>query len=196
MIVTWKIALRIAVILFFTVIVQVSFFAYLTFFGSAPDVVSVVVISLGLLGGAVVGAVCGFATGLLIDSLLLQTLGVSALVLLTAGYLGGRYREGFDISNSLIPPLLIGGLTLLGAGGFAAVELMLGVDTPVSLLVLREIVVKGLLAVLLAVPIYPLVRRMVRPALVDDGQRSRVLARGLSRGTIRARRGRVSRGLV
>ena len=29
---------------------------------------------------------------------------------------------------------------------------MLGVDTPVSLLVLREIVVQGLLAVLLAIP--------------------------------------------
>ena len=41
-----------------------------------------------------VGAVCGFAIGLLLDSALLQTLGVSSLVLLAVGYLAGRYREG------------------------------------------------------------------------------------------------------
>ena len=59
-----------------------------------------------------VGAVCGFAAGLLLDSALLQTLGVSSLVLLTVGYLAGRYREGAEISNSLIPPLLAGALTI------------------------------------------------------------------------------------
>ena len=59
----------------------------------------VVIVSLGLLGGGVVGAVCGFAAGFLLDSVLLQTLGVSSLVLLSIGYLAGRYREGAEISN-------------------------------------------------------------------------------------------------
>ena len=94
-----------------------------------------------------VGAVCGFAAGLLIDSLLLQTLGVSSLVLLSIGYLAGRYREGFEIRNGIVPALLAGGFTLLGATGFAAIELMLGVDAPVSLLVVREILVQSLLAI-------------------------------------------------
>ena len=58
-----------------------------------------VVVSLGLLGGGVVGAVCGFVAGLLLDSLLLQTLGVSSLVLLSIGYLAGRYREGVEITS-------------------------------------------------------------------------------------------------
>ena len=61
--------------------------------------VPVVIVCLGLLGGGVVGAVCGFFAGLLLDSLLLQTLGVSSLVLLSIGYLAGRYREGFEISQ-------------------------------------------------------------------------------------------------
>ena len=74
-----------------------------------------------------IGAVCGFAAGLLLDSALLQTLGVSSLVLLGAGYLAGRYREGAEISNSLIPPLLAGALTTAAAAGFAAIQLMLGV---------------------------------------------------------------------
>ena len=91
-------------------------------------------------------------------------------MLLTVGYMAGRYREGTEISNSLVPPLVIGGLTTAAAAGFAAIELMLGVRTPVSLLVLREIVVQGLLAVVLAIPFYPLIRRLLRPAIVDDFQ--------------------------
>jgi rod shape-determining protein MreD len=192
MIVTWRIGLRIALIVVVTIVLQISFFSYLTLFGATPNVVPLMVVSLGLLGGGMVGAVCGFATGLLIDSALLQTLGVSSLVLLGAGYLAGRYREGAEVSNSLIPPLLAGALTAAAAAGFAAIQLMLGVNTTVSLLVLREIIVQGLLAVVLMIPIYPLIRRILRPALVDDlavlGARSPI-TRGASRaGRARARR--------
>ena len=45
---------------------------------------------------------------------------------------------------------------------------MLGIDTQVSLLVLREVFVQGLLAFLFAIPFYPLIRRVLRPAIVDD----------------------------
>ena len=185
MIVTRRIALRIALIILAAVVLQVSFFSHLTILGSTPNVVPVAVVSLGLLGGGVVGAVCGFATGLLLDSVLLQTLGVSSLVLLSIGYLAGRYREGVEITSSLVPPLLAGGFTLLGASAFAAVQLLLGVEAPVSLLVLREILVQGLLAIFLALPFYPLIRRVLRPALIDEVPARRLLTPG--RG--RARRG-------
>jgi len=167
MIVTRRIALRIALIVLAGVILQLSFFSYLSFFGAAPDALVVLIASLGLLGGALVGAVCGFAAGLLLDSALLQTLGVSSLALLAAGYLAGRYREGFDISGSLTPALVIGGVTLIATAIFAALQIMLGVSTPVSLLVLREIIVKGLLGGLLAFGVLPLTSRMLRAALVD-----------------------------
>jgi rod shape-determining protein MreD len=198
MIVTWRIALRIALIVVVTIVLQISFFSYLTLFGTTPNVVPLMVVSLGLLGGVMVGAVCGFGAGLLLDSALLQTLGVSSLVLLGAGYLAGRFREGAEVSNSLIPPLLAGVLTTAAAAGFAAIQLMLGVETTVSLLVLREIFIQGLLAVLLAIPIYPLIRRILRPALVDDlavlGARSPI-TRGLARaGRARGRRIRRAAG--
>jgi rod shape-determining protein MreD len=187
MIVTWRIALRIALMVVVTIVLQISFFSYLSFFGTTPNVVPLMVVSLGLLGGGMVGAVCGFVTGLLLDSALLQTLGVSSLVLLGAGYLAGRYRESVEVSNSLIPPLMAGVLTTAAAAGFAAIQLMLGVNTTVSLLVLREIFVQGLLAVILTIPIYPLIRWALRPALVDDmavlGARSPI-----TRGAARARR--------
>jgi len=188
-IITRRSAIRLALLMILSVVLQVSFFSYLSFFGTTPDIMPLVVISLGLLGGAMVGAVCGFVTGLLLDSALLQTLGVSSLVLLTVGYMAGRYREGTEISNSLVPPLVIGALTTAAAAGFSAIELMLGVRTPVSLLVLREIVVQGLLAVLFAIPFYPLIRRILRPAIVDDFQARRARS-PISRGGARSRRPR------
>jgi rod shape-determining protein MreD len=168
MIVTPRIVIRIAVLILVGVILQLAFFSRITVVETSPDVLPALVVCLGLLGGGVVGAVCGFATGLLVDSALLQTLGVSSLVLLTAGYLAGRYREGFDVSNPLVAPLLAGGLTLLAASGFAAIQLMLGVEAPVGLGILREIVVQTILGFLVALPLYPLVRRLLRPALVED----------------------------
>lgn len=168
MIVTRRIAARIALVVLAGVVVQLSFFSFLSFFGATPDALIVVVASLGLLGGALVGAVSGFAAGLLLDSALFQVLGVSSLALLTAGYLAGRYRESFEVDGRLRPALLIGGVTLVGTALFAALQIMLGVSTQVSLLVLREIVVKGLLGALLAFGIFPLTRRIFRAALVDD----------------------------
>ena len=187
MIVTLRMGLRIAAIVLLAVILQVSFFSYLSLLGATPDVLAVVIICLGLLGGGVIGGVCGFTAGILLDSILLQTLGVSSLVLLAAGYLAGRYREGFEISGRWVAPLLAGALTAMAALGFAAIQLMLGVETQVSLLVVREIVVKGLLAFIVAIPLYPLLRRVLRPALVDAaapagrrtrGRRSRPRRRG------------------
>jgi rod shape-determining protein MreD len=195
-IVTRRIALRLALILLATVILQVSFFSYLSLFGSIPDLVPVVVAALGLLGGAVVGAVAGFAAGFLLDSVLLQTLGVSSLALIAVGYMAGRYREGYEVSNALAPPLMVGALCLVYAALFSALQLMLGVSTPVSLAILRDIVVKGLLGTLLALFTYPLVRRILRPALVDEvlarRRRSAIRPAAAIRRRLRGRRARAT----
>lgn len=189
MIVTWQISLRLAAIALLGVVLQASFFSYLSILGAAPDVLPVVVAALGLLGGAVTGAVAGFAMGLLIDSVLLETLGVSSLVLLCVGYLAGRYRESFEIEGSLAPALVAAGLTFLATAGHIALQLMLGVEASVSLLLIREVVVKALLAFLLAFPIYALIRLALRPALVLEGGNDRggIFRRGSARKAGRAR---------
>jgi rod shape-determining protein MreD len=198
MIITWRIGLRIALVVVVAVVLQLSFFSYLTIFGTTPNIMPLVAISLGLLGGAMMGAVCGFGIGLVLDSVLFATLGVSSLVLLAVGYLAGRYREGTEISNTLLPPILIGALTMAASVGFGAIQLMLGIDAEVSLLVLREILVQGLLAFLLAIPFYPLIRRVLRPAIVDDvvaGRRMRtsISAAGRGRPSRRGSRRRIPR---
>ncbi len=97
-------------------------------FHTSPDILPALVVSLGLLGGTMAGAVSGFSVGFLLACLLIQPLGGYSLVLLATGYLAGLVRERIEVPSPLVPPLLCMGLTLFAELGFGAVELMLGID--------------------------------------------------------------------
>jgi rod shape-determining protein MreD len=168
MIVTPRIFARLTVIVVLAVLLQFSFFSRVELFHTSPDVLPAVVISLGLLGGSMTGAVTGFSVGFLVDCLLVAPLGASSLVLLGVGYLAGLFRERFEIHSSLVAPLLCMGLTLVAELGYGAVQLMLGVDAPVSALVFRDMALKSIYAFFLGWPIYLGLRRALRPALVEE----------------------------
>ncbi len=168
MIVTPQILGRIVAIILLAVLLQLSFFSQVELFHTSPDILPAVVVALGLLGGSLAGAVTGFSVGLLIDCLLVEALGATSLVLLSVGYLAGLYRERFDVTNSLVPPLLCMGLTLVAEVSFGAVQLMLGVDAPISTLVIRDIAIKSIFAFFLGIPIYIGIRRALRPALIEE----------------------------
>jgi rod shape-determining protein MreD len=168
MILTPKILARLVAIVLLGVILQLSFFSQVAIFHVSPDLLPVLVISLGLLGGTMTGAVSGFAVGFLLDCLLVEPLGGASLVLLATGYLAGLFRERFEFHSPLVPPLLCMGLTLFAELGFGAVELMLGVDSTVSGLVVRDLLVKSVYAFVLGWPIYLGLRRALRPALVEE----------------------------
>jgi len=170
---TPRIVGRVALIVFFGVLLQLAFFSLMPLLGSVINVVPVIVVAIGLLGGAVPGATAGFSAGLLQDSMLGTTLGTASLALLAIGYLAGRWRETYDIASGWVPPALSGGLTVVYGMAIAGLELMLGVDGPVSPEFVREILVQGLLGALIALVVFPLVRRILRPALVDSRERSR-----------------------
>jgi len=168
MIVTPRILARIVAICLVGVLAQLSFFSRVELLHVSPDVLPALVVCLGLLGGSLAGAVCGFAIGFFVDCLLVEALGITSLVLLTIGYLAGLFRERFEIHSTLVPALLCMGLTLLAELGFGAVQLLLGIDAPVSLLVVRDMLLKSVYAFFLGWPIYPLIRRVLRPALVEE----------------------------
>jgi rod shape-determining protein MreD len=167
-ILTPNILARLVAIVIAGVILQLSFFSQISLFHVSPDVLPALVVVLGLLGGSLTGAVCGFSIGFLLDCLLIAPLGGGSLVLLTTGYLAGLFRERFEIHSALVPPLLCMGLTLFAELGFGAVELMLGVDAPISTLVIRDMLLKSIFAFFLGWAVYIGVRRALRPALVEE----------------------------
>jgi rod shape-determining protein MreD len=172
-ILTPNILARLVAIVIGGVILQLAFFSQVALFHVSPDLLPALVVALGLLGGSLTGAVCGFWVGLLLDCLLIAPLGGGSLVLLATGYLAGLFRERFEIHSSLVPPLLCMGLTLFAELGFAAVQLMLGVEAPISTLVIRDMLLKSIFAFFLGWAVYLGLRRALRPALVEESTATR-----------------------
>jgi len=170
-ILTPKILARLVALVILAVLLQVTFFSRVALFHVSPDVLPAVIASLGLLGGSMSGAVAGFSAGILLDCLLIAPLGGSSLVLMATGYLAGTFRERFEITSRFLPPLLIAGFTLFAQAGYGAVELMLGVDSTVSALIVKDMLVKSVFAFFLGWPIYLGVKRLLRPAIVEEPER-------------------------
>ena len=168
-----KLWIRIVVLGLVAVMVQIAGVSQITLLGVTADLSPLVVAAIGLLCGSVAGAVMGFWMGLLVDLALVQTLGVSSLVLLCVGYWAGRFRELRDLAHGLTP-LAVGAAATFGfEAGFAILQFLLGVDSPVSWLLLRDILITVAVNALLAMPVYALVRRVLLPYLPADPRRRR-----------------------
>jgi rod shape-determining protein MreD len=168
-----SLALRLAVLGVVAVLVQITAVSQVSLLGVSADLTPLIVASVGLLAGSIPGAVMGFAMGLFVDTALLQTLGVSSLLLTGIGYGAGRYAELRDPSNTLTPVAAGAAATAVAQVGFSLMQFLFGVDAPVSFLLLREILATIVVNTVLALPVYALVRRSIAAALPDDPRRRR-----------------------
>lgn len=169
----WHLALRLAALGFVAAIVQITAVSQITVFGVTVDLSPLLVASVGLLAGSMAGAVFGFCVGLFIDVALVQTLGVTSLLFIAIGYWSGRLRELHDPAHGLVPMAVGAAATAVSTLGFALMQFLLGLDAPVSWLLARQIVVTIIVNTLLALPVYALVRRVLRGTLPDDTRRRR-----------------------
>jgi rod shape-determining protein MreD len=164
---------RVAVLSIVIVFVQISVISEVPVFGVSIDLSPLLVAFTGLLCGSTMGAAAGFCVGLLIDLALMQMLGVTSLTFTIIGYWAGRLRELRD-PQAALTPLFVGMAGATAATvGYSVIEFLLGVDAPVSLELLREIVVGVLVDTLVALPMWALVRRCLVGALPDDPRRRR-----------------------
>jgi rod shape-determining protein MreD len=164
---------RIAALVGLTVLIQISVVSEVPVFGVNVDLSPLLVVFIGLLCGALVGAAAGFAIGLLVDLTLLQTLGVSSLIFTVTGYWAGRLREVRDPQAALTPLLVGAAGTAAASIGYSLVEFLLGVDAPVSLQLLRQIVLGVVVNTIVAPAVWTLVRRALQGGLPEDPRRRR-----------------------
>ena len=155
------------------VVIQVAAVSQISIFGVSADLSPLVVMSVGLLAGSVTGALMGFGMGLLVDLMLVQTLGVTSLLYIAIGYWSGRLRELRDPAHELIPLGMGAAATAVAGIGMALIQFLLGVDAPVSFLLVQQIFLTVLVNSLIALPVYALVRRVLTPALPEDPRRRR-----------------------
>jgi rod shape-determining protein MreD len=168
-----KLVIRLVVLALVTVVIQEAAISQISIFGVSADLTPLMVMSVGLLAGSMTGAVMGFATGLLVDTVLVQTLGITSLLYIAIGYWCGRLRELRDPAHGLVPLAAGAAATAFAGIGMTVIQFLLGVDAPVSLLLVQQIFVTVLVNTLIALPVYALVRRIIMPALPDDPRRRR-----------------------
>jgi rod shape-determining protein MreD len=154
-------ALRAAAVVFTASLVQVTIVSSLVVGGGAPDVLLIVVVSLGLLRGSLPGAVAGFAGGVVVDLLTLDTLGVTSLVLTLAGFWAGRYGETTARGRRLAPLAAVAVITVLAAVFAFLLHYLLGEDVVARHALLTVLVPAAILNVALALPVHALVRASV-----------------------------------
>jgi rod shape-determining protein MreD len=160
--------LRLAAVVFLAALLQAVVFSSFVVGGGAPDLLLVVVVSLGLLRGAVPGAFLGFAGGLVVDLLTLETLGITSLVLTLAGFWAGRYGETTGRDRRVAPIVAVGVITLL-AGLFAFVlHYMLGDEVDARYALVTALAPTLVLNLVLALPVHALVRRVVGESVTAE----------------------------
>jgi rod shape-determining protein MreD len=164
---------RVAALAVAVVFLQIGVVSEVPVFGVTIDLSPLVVAFIGLLCGSTIGAVAGFGMGLLVDLTLVQTLGLTSLIFTAIGYSAGRLRELRDPRAALTPLLVGAAAAAVSTVGYSLVEFLLGVDAPVSLQLLRQIVVGVVVDTAVALPVWALVRRCLEGALPDDPRRRR-----------------------
>jgi rod shape-determining protein MreD len=164
---------RIAALSLVVVFFQAGVVSEVSVFGVTVDLSPLLVAFIGLLCGSTVGAAAGFAVGLLVDLALVQTLGLTSLVFTLVGYWCGRLRELRDPQAALTPLIVGAAATAASFVAYSLMEFMLGVDAPVSLELLRQIVLGVLVNTIVALPMWVLVRRCLIGGLPEDPRRRR-----------------------
>ena len=154
--------LKVGVLLFVAVLLQVSVLSAYTPLGGSADLVLVVLLAIALLRGSLVGAGAGFAAGLLLDIANLGTLGVTSLLLTLAGYWIGRYGETRAGDRFHAPYTSVAVVTVLYSLGALALRFVLGDPAPAGA-VLSALPATVLLNLILTWPVYSLARRLLPP---------------------------------
>lgn len=159
---------RLALVVGGGVIIQLAVVSQFRIFGVVPDIVPVLVVSIGLLGGASAGATSGFIAGFIIDLTLVQTMGVSSLLLTIGGYAAGRLRELRDPVHPLTSSAVGASASVFFTVGFGIMQFSLGQPAPEPLTMLWQTLLSGVYGALLAPPIFRVARWAMLPTLGRD----------------------------
>lgn len=152
--------LKVAGLLLFAGLLQVTVATPIEVASGHPDLMLVLVVSLALLRGPLLGSVAGFSAGLVIDLAAIQTLGLSSLLLTFVGYWAGRFGLVTSRSSPYPPLVAVALATVALELGSGLVHFMLGQGAGAGELVLQVLLPTLALNALLAYPLYRLTLRL------------------------------------
>jgi rod shape-determining protein MreD len=156
---------RVPLLLLSAVAVHLALFSAVRVGGSAPDVMLLLAVAAGLVGGPIRGATMGFAAGITVDVFLRTPMGLSALVFTLVGYGVGLVSTGVLTPSWYLPVVTASMASAAGIVLYAFAGAMLG-EPMVSR---RLLTIVGVVAVGNAVLAVPVIRAVTWAMGVDGG---------------------------
>lgn len=153
-----SVVVRWSVVVVGVYLLQVGFANDLQILGVHPELMLLVAICAGLVGGSSRGAVVGFAAGLLVDLLYSGSLGVSALCFTLVGFAVGAAEDSVIRSTKVISMGIAVGASATGVLLFAGVTQLLGGHTLTDPQLWRIVGIVAVLNGLLCPALLPLCR--------------------------------------
>lgn len=153
-------AALLGLLLLTAVLVETTILGTTTLAGTKPELVLLVIVALAIEEGSAVGAVAGFAGGLLTDLLLDAPAGFSSLVFTVVGYGVGAAREQLLTPTAWVPLAVTGVSTALGVLAYAGVSSLLAAGGVPATAVARHAGLAAAYNILLTPFVVPLVRRL------------------------------------
>ena len=92
----------IAIIVFINVILQISLYNFMSIFGVIPNVILVLVILFALCTNQVAGGLIGLLSGLMYDLLIMDVIGINALIYFIVGLVLGTFKEEINKENIFV----------------------------------------------------------------------------------------------
>ena len=88
-------------------LLQTSIFPFFPLFGTVPNIILLLVVSIAVMNGSISAMIVGFICGLLIDIMYGGVLGVFAFFYMFLGYVNGYFHVLFFAEASLLPLVLV-----------------------------------------------------------------------------------------
>jgi rod shape-determining protein MreD len=147
-------AIKVGALVFVAAVLQSAVFSEVVVLGGTPDVLLVCVVCVALLRGPLAGACAGFFGGLVIDVALLETLGMTSLLLTMAGYWSGLYGERTAFDRRYAPYVAVTVTTLLYLSGMLLVHFLLAQPAPARTVLFDTLFQSLALNLLVTWPVY------------------------------------------
>jgi rod shape-determining protein MreD len=145
-------ALRYLIVLVTGVVLQRAVCVQFDLDGTTPDVLLVLAIAAGIVGGTERGAIVGFFAGMALDSISVTPFGLGAVAYMGAGALAG-WMEGTIVHAARWLTMTVAFVTsALGVTAFAVIGSVLGQSQMLSAHLLQVVLVVSIWSALLVIP--------------------------------------------
>lgn len=151
------------IVLFITFIfiyfLQSNFFNWFNIAGIKPNLFIVLALFIGLFLGKIYGITSGIIMGLLLDLFIGKRMGINAIPLGLAGFLGGAFTKNFSKDSRMTIMLITFGATLICESALYITQIAIFRTQLEILSFLKIVLIETLFNAIIIIIIYPLIEK-------------------------------------